>query len=784
MGTTGGSMIYMPQAVSDYLSGLGSPGGVTPEVQAAADEYNAQVAALTPEGTDQAFATQAPLYFASLYNPSSLTSRTDYIGEMARDNAPQFTQAGAGWFSTNAAGETVYPLAGFGEYLDQNIGPGWEQEYNRLALQHARSGTGAQNVIGVVPNTARAAALVDLLNQYGITGAPLQTAMDIQSGMNTYFGKINDAAEEAKKKEQIAAAIQAVGFLATAAGVGVGLEGLISGATAGAGAGAGGAMDMGVGFGGDTLNAIGLGGSDFGMFGNLANTWNSLSPLQQKLATQAGKFGLQAASGQDIDPMSAAFAVAGPLADAGWSSMGGWDGFQLPDFGGIDAAPPVGYMSDLDLGGYADMAPSEDFGSLFSSSSFINASPEMQAQLQQSLAALDTEGVYNVTDPAILQMIEDVQAGILPADFYAAPDASGAGEFGEGDYAAQEGATMQSVDEPIPAGQETFGDDYGAEAPAAGTETGFNIKPSTILQVAKTLFGLLGGEGKAQEKALRKVTEREYANEEERSAAYYAYAQELLGYVPSVSEAYAMDPQNVNTQFGSTFIDPETGEVRYELTPGTQAYHDALMKGAKDALDAGLGVDTDQLTAEQLGKAIASLQGKRDKDMATLTRALYARGLLGLVTYQGAGKNLLTGETETWSLEEGQGANPYFAAEMARRERENYDLAKLSRGEAENYMTKLLNHSGGLFGKAKDVDQQMIEALFQAGERTDEAGNVKKRKGKGLFDLVAGPGGAYMQQLMGSLPSGKAAAGLADADLIEAAMREEAIRRFMEEQGN
>jgi hypothetical protein len=333
-----------------------------------------------------------------------------------------------------------------------------------------------------------------------------------------------------------------------------------------------------------------------------------------------------------------------------------------------------------------------------------------------------------------------------------------------------------------------------AAAPAApATESKPENQPLTeggvtagdLFKYAKLAYGLYqqlsGGGGGDVARRTQAVVDKQYANEQERSAAYSAYAQELLGFIPSVSEAYAMDPQNVRTAFGDTFIDPNTGEVRYQLTPGTQEFYDALMQNANDTLSQALGTDVDALTEKEFNKAIEQLQGKRDKDLAAITRALYARGLLGLMSYQGSGKNLLTGETESWQLAEGQGANPYFAAYEAQIARENAELAKQSRDDADNYVQELLNHSGGLLGQAQDIDEGMLSALFNAGEYTDEFGEVKQRRARGLYDLIAGPDGAFLSQLTGMLPTGKAAAALVGQQSAEDIRRNAILRGIFEE---
>jgi hypothetical protein len=336
------------------------------------------------------------------------------------------------------------------------------------------------------------------------------------------------------------------------------------------------------------------------------------------------------------------------------------------------------------------------------------------------------------------------------------------------------GATEQPVEAEQP-----------APAPEEQPVTTGGVTAGDLFKYAKLAYGLYqqlgGGSGGDVARRAQAVVDKQYANEQERSAAYSTYAQELLGFIPSVSEAYALDPQNVHTAFGDTFVDPNTGEVRYQLSPGTQEYYDALMQSANDTLSQALGTDVDALTEKEFNKAIEQLQGKRDKDLAAITRALYARGLLGLLSYQGSGKNLLTGETESWQLEEGQGANPYFAAYEAQIARENADLAKQSRDEADNFVQQLLNHSGGLLGQAQDIDNGMLGALFDSGEYTDEFGEVKQRRARGLYDLIAGPEGAFLSQLTGMLPAGKAAAALAGQQSAEDIRRNAILRGLFEE---
>ncbi len=89
-----------------------------------------------------------------------------------------------------------------------------------------------------------------------------------------------------------------------------------------------------------------------------------------------------------------------------------------------------------------------------------------------------------------------------------------------------------------------------------------------------------------------------------------------------------------------------------------------------------------------------------------------------------------------------------------------------------------MNHSGGMLGKAVDVSNDMLRAALGLGESVDAASEAKQRKMRGLYGLLAGPGGANAARLLGSLPGDRVASALADADQAEIAQIE-ALRRGM-----
>jgi hypothetical protein len=536
-----------------------------------------------------------------------------------------------------------------------------------------------------------------------------------------------------------------------------------------------------------------------GMAALAADLGLSVGQLQAALAAAKA-----ASSAMKGDALGAGLSLLGPIGSMTGISDAIGGGLSDLFSGAGGAAPDLGWTSGYDLPmGDLGFSGLEDMSGLFSGSSYMN-NPEA---LREAIAGQDGAFQYTIGEPDLSLPDAGVynfdvaeylaQFGLTPdditADFVGLDPTTGEPIYG-GDGGQDGTFTVDNAPQELAVDPETglpVVDQQGAEpldAPQAEPETAVeaagggknpltSIAPKMLLQLALKLMGGKGG-NQAIERQLREVTEREYATDEERRGAYMAYAQSLMDFIPSVDEAFALDPANANTAFGNVFVDPATGEVRYELEPGTQAYYDALMSKANEAMDQLLGADTQKMTAEEFDKAVKTLESKREADFAKLTRILYARGLLGLITYQGSAQNLITGREESYALGEGQGANPYIASYLAGIERENRELANQSRASSESYLQQLMNHSGGMLGKAVDVSNDMLRAALGLGESVDAASEAKQRKMRGLYGLLAGPGGANAARLLGSLPGDRVASALADADQAEIAQIE-ALRRGM-----
>jgi hypothetical protein len=563
--------------------------------------------------------------------------------------------------------------------------------------------------------------------------------------------------------------------------MGAGIGDIVGGLANAPGAGAGGAMDMGAGFGGGTLDALGLGAAD--LTSVLGNAFTSaLDPAQLASRATSGAIDQLRTQGE-INPMALGTSLAsGVLNNIGGNLLGQLD-FSLPDFGGVDA-PPVGYMSEMDLGGFADMAPGADadWSNLFGSASYVN-----QPGVDMSSEAALLASSMNPDEYADLEAEIGILTGELPIEAYLDP---GFAEYlGTAPAAVGPGAEVptEDVEAPVEPDAEAPAEEPSkAESPekAKGSKP---ISAKTLLSAAKALLPLLAGDQEASSAArgARRVVEREYANEGERQTAYAEYAAQLLAFLPEI-EKLGLDPATLRGAFGEAYVDPETGEVGYRMTAEGQRIYDQMMDAANNALSTALGTDVTKLSEERFNAAMEKLQSKRDADFAALSRALYARGLLGLMTYQEAGVDLLTGQTEAWDLAEGQGANPYMAAYQARVARENADIARGSMDESEAYVESLLNHAGGLLGRGQDIAGGARAALDDLGVYVDENDELKRGKMRGLYSQLVGPGGAYFQRLEGMLPTGRAMAALADVDQAEMAKRlaaYEAAMRALEDRG-
>ena len=550
-------------------------------------------------------------------------------------------------------------------------------------------------------------------------------------------------------------------------------------------------------------------------------SWNSLPAWQQQAIKLAGKTGLSAALGEKIDPFNLALGAAdvglaaysdGALdaprrraADAPYGDIGYGEDWSLPmetfsraplfspvrDWGPLGTVPlqtsamfirtanPVeGASTVIDLAtGAAMSVPDTAF-------EFFGAPPLVD--IQTAANALNARGFDGV---ATLAPVAEALGITLDAGVYA----PGAFDFLADDADYGGGAAYQfaepardifEFDETaLQRAAPAMGDaayafaeptrdihefDESALEPAAPAADLSALDPRRVLALARALLPLLRGTDEARRATHNadRVVRRAYSNEAERQRAYAQHAADLLATMPEF-EALGLDPRELQTAFGTARVDPATGRVVFEMGEQAGRVFNQLMDAANAVIGRVINADVDKLTAEEFARAVEQLHAKRDKQLADLTRALYARGLLGLLTYEQSGVNPFTGETESWVLPEGQGANPYFAATFAGWERETADLARKSREEAERYLQTALDHAGGLLGRLGTMDTAVLDALGGLGATVDAEQDAKRRRLSGLYSQLVGPGGAHVARLEGMLPSGKLAAALADVDQAE-----------------
>lgn len=519
--------------------------------------------------------------------------------------------------------------------------------------------------------------------------------------------------------------------------------------------GAAGAIGSAIGGGNPLTSIIGAAtGPLADALGGTAGMFESLGPAGAKVADSVvrslGTGALQQiATGRGLDPTALALGAIPGAADAVWEGAGGWDGLFGSNASGAQSWTS-GY--DLPMGQIAPIADSmRVFGSDMPETPGmmpVSWSPERQqldSLFPQPTNINDVASVVPGSQTAIADALFPVRTAYETSAY--APAAIG--------RSSQMSPTpeRQQLDElfPPPAEPATsenlFTPDEGMMSQAPDEKAWYDdVKPGTIIRTAMRVLAMLGGSKAVNDAMVGEadaIVNATYRTEAERRQAYLDYANRVFASIPEIADAYTPDFFAENSSMGRVEIDPATGEARYIITPEGQKSLDGMMNAADRAIDQILETDTSKLSETEFQKKVEALRGKRDADLAKLMRIMYARGMLGLATYQTGFTNPLTGRMEGYQLGEGQEANPYLAAYQAGVERENAELASKSLNDAQDFIDSLVaNGTGSMEGLGR-ASTNMIDAILGARSRYDARNAGEQERGNALAQLLQSPAGLF-----------------------------------------
>jgi hypothetical protein len=165
---------------------------------------------------------------------------------------------------------------------------------------------------------------------------------------------------------------------------------------------------------------------------------------------------------------------------------------------------------------------------------------------------------------------------------------------------------------------------------------------------------------------------------------------------------YAMQPGQMTNGYGTSMIDPATGQMRFDLNSQYGGLKNQMLGGAKQAYDLAGDFDPRTHAAERYNSAQALLAPSDAQAESGLMQDLYNKGGFGLQTNRQAvgGGNV--------------SVNPYVDTFMNSRNTRNARMSWDSLGEGERYLDGLINRGHGFIRGGMDIDARGSASMQDA----------------------------------------------------------------------
>jgi hypothetical protein len=194
-------------------------------------------------------------------------------------------------------------------------------------------------------------------------------------------------------------------------------------------------------------------------------------------------------------------------------------------------------------------------------------------------------------------------------------------------------------------------------------------------------------------------------------------------------------PGQVTNGYGTSMIDPSTGQMRFNLNSQYAGLRDQALGGAADAYRLAGDFDPRTHAAERYASAQALLAPGDEAANNGLMMDLYNKGGFGLninKSAPGGGVNMV---------------NPYVSTFMNARNTRNADMSWKSLREGESYLDNLIGRGRGLLGDGMRIDDtgrtSMGDAMNYRNQFNTDFRNVLGMRGQGYATQYAGVGDKY-----------------------------------------
>jgi hypothetical protein len=222
--------------------------------------------------------------------------------------------------------------------------------------------------------------------------------------------------------------------------------------------------------------------------------------------------------------------------------------------------------------------------------------------------------------------------------------------------------------------------------------------------------GMISGKkaGKAQkQQAIRaqEAADANVVNEQNRYNVMTGYADQYRNQLNK--------PTYHQNSYGTSTIDPATGQTRFQLSGPYQGFRDQAFGQAQNSFDLANSMDPQQFANDRY-KAAQSLLAAGDQSAESgLMQDLYNKGGFGLQTNRSAAPTV----DANGQIVPGSGnvsVNPYVNTFMNARNDRNAGMAYGSLREGQSYLDTLLNRGRAAYGMGQGIDQLGVGSMDTA----------------------------------------------------------------------
>lgn len=181
------------------------------------------------------------------------------------------------------------------------------------------------------------------------------------------------------------------------------------------------------------------------------------------------------------------------------------------------------------------------------------------------------------------------------------------------------------------------------------------------------------------------------------------YGNSMLKWMPQAQDAYTYRPATVNNGFGTSSIDPNTGQMSYSLNGPYAGLRDNYLSTGNSLFGQGSKLfqqansfDPQSMAKDRYEAALKVMAPSDEASNQSLMQDLYNKGGFGVSNNVAAAGGGVTA------------ANPYVSTFLNARNQRNNDLSYKSLGEGENYLSQLYSRANGMFSQGNSMVGQGI----------------------------------------------------------------------------